>query len=254
MFIIPTLYLRQQRIANLAQEQPSPIPADPQAAGDFLRAAGVEMLHLIDIEAPSAAGHSPNEPVIRLLAQECGFHCQLSAKTRALETISHYFQTGIARIVLGTLAYQQPRFAEAVAAQFPGKVGVEITVRHGKVAIKGWTVAANKSAAEYLARFREQGISFVLYSDVNEVGTLTTDNVARIRTFAERAGVPVIQSTDLESLDQLRQLLHLEKFGVMGTILGRSLYENRFDLVSLITMTKEHELNIASDEATLIPE
>ncbi len=252
MFIIPTIYLRKQRLANPAPDATPPFPLETSALIDHLRAAGIEMLHLIDLDAPPAAGPIVNETVIQSFAQS--FHCQLSAKTRATETLQRYFQLGVARCVLGALAYQQPAFAEQAAKQFPKKIGVEITVRHGKVAIPGWTVAANKTAAEYLARFREYGMAFACYSDVDEAGTLQADNFRRIREFAQQAGMPIQQSSDLHSLDQLRQLLLLEKFGVMGTILGKSLYEGRFDITSLVTMAKEFEQSIASDESTVMPE
>jgi phosphoribosylformimino-5-aminoimidazole carboxamide ribotide isomerase len=254
MFVIPTVYLRGGTIANPTEAGASPLPHEVRPLAENFRHAGVEMVHLVDLEAPAAAGHSPNETVIRTFTEEFGFHCQLQAKTKSVDMIAHYFQLGIARCILGTLAYQHPEFAETAAGRFPGKIGVEIHVRHGKVAIPGWTVATRKTAIDYLDRFRDQGVALVLYSDVDIDGELSPDNFARIRTFAEQAQMPVIHNADITTTDQMDHLLQLEKFGVMGSVFGRSLFEGRLDLFALISMVKDHEQTIEQEDATLIPD
>lgn len=252
MFIVPTIYLRRRQLASPAPDVPPPFSLEVSALIEHFRAAGIEMVHIIDFDAPAATGPIMNEAAIKSLARV--FHCSVSGKTRATETIQRYLQLGVARFVLGPLAYQQPALAQQAAQQFPQKIGVEISVRHGRVTIPGWTVAANKKAADYAQRFREQGITVVHYSDVDEMGELQADNLRNIREFAAQAQMPVLHSADLASLEQLRQLFLLEKFGIMATILGKSAYDGRFDLASLVTLTKEYEQSIASDETTVVPD
>jgi phosphoribosylformimino-5-aminoimidazole carboxamide ribotide isomerase len=254
MFIVPTIYLRGKQVANPAPDAKMTLPTDPTQLAEHFRAAGVEMIHIVDLDAPPVTGPIINEASIRTFTKDFNFHCQISAKTRSTDILHHYFQLGITRCVLGTLAYQQPAFAEEAAKRFPGKVGVEINVRHGKVAIKGWTVAANKTANEYLDRFRDMGITLALYSDVDESGDIASDNLARIRAFAEQARMPVLHNTDLASVDELKQLFLLEKFGIMGTVLNRSLFDGHLDVGGLITLTKEQELSMETDDSTMIPD
>lgn len=252
MLIVPTIYLRKQRLASPAPDVTPPFSLEPPALVEYFRSAGIEMVHIIDLDAPPATGPIIDEALIKLFAT--AFHCSISAKTRATETMQRYFQLGVARFILGPLAYQQPSLASNAAKQFPKKIGVEIAVRHGKVAIPGWIVAANKTAADYADRFREMGIAIAHYSDVDEMGELQSDNFRSIREFAQHARMPIVHNADLASLEQLRQLFLLEKFGIMATILGTSCYDGRFDLVSLVTLAKEYEQSIESDETTLVPE
>jgi phosphoribosylformimino-5-aminoimidazole carboxamide ribotide isomerase len=143
-----------------------------------------------------------------------------------------YFDVGVGRIILGPIAYQKPAFAQEMADRFPGKIGIEFTVENRRVVIKGWTVAAHKTASDYLERFRDMGFALSLYSDVNEHGVVTPENLGRVRAFTSEAQMPVIHGADLESLEQLEPILHLEK--------------------ALITMTKEHELRDSDEDSTII--
>lgn len=254
MLVIPTLFLRQQRVINPAPDASPSLPGDPLVLAQQWRDAGVEMLHVVDLDAGLVGTAPPNVPVIHRLVTTCGFHIQVTGGMRTADAAKRYFDHGVARIILESIAYQQPAFTEELARRFPGRIGVEIGVRHGKVVIKGWSVAAHKTATEYLQQFRTAGCTMVLYADTNEHGALTAENFQSIRAFAQQARMPVIHHTDIETTDQLEQLIHLEKFGVMGTILGKSVYEGRFDLEALVTMTKEHELLAATDEHTVIPE
>ncbi|MBI4237359.1 MAG: hypothetical protein HY696_02925 [Deltaproteobacteria bacterium] len=253
MLLIPTLFLRHQHVVNPAPDAKSPLPTDPLALGRQWKAAGIEMLHIVDLDAGVVGSPLPNLPLITRLVTECGFHCQVMGGIRTAETAKRYFDHGVARIFLESIAYQQPTFAEDLARRFPGRIGVEIAVRHGKVAIKGWSVAPHKSATDYLQQFRASGIAAVLYADVNEHGMLAAENFQSIRAFAQQAQMPVLHHTDLETTEQLEQLIHLEKFGVMGTILGKSVYEGRFDLEAIVTLTKEQEQIAAADEDTVMP-
>lgn len=253
MLIIPTIFLRGGQIANPAPEARTALPSDPRVFAEYLRTAGAEMVHVVDLDPPNG-GPVPHAKLLQAFVQEFGLHCQLSSQIRIVDDVERYLQHGMARVILGPIAYQKPDFARQVVQRFPGHLGIEITVRNRKVVIPGWTVAANKTAQDYLEQFRQMGMSIVLYSDVNDEGLLATDNLHQIRELASVAQMPIIHNTDLKSFDELRQLLYLEKFGVMGTILNKSLYEGRFDLESLITMTKEFELTEESEESTLIPE
>ncbi|GEM_PF-1043371 len=254
MFIVPTIYLRGRRAVNPAPDAQPALPSDPMALAHIMQAAGVELVHIVDLDAPTATGSLVHESIIKQYTTHFQLRCQLAAgHLRSADIIQRYLQTGIARVILGSLAYQQPDFAREVAQRFPRQIGIEISVRHQKVFIKGWTVAANKTALEYLERFRDLGITLAVYSDVDEHGALGATNFQNIRHFAEQAQMPVLHGCDLQSTAQLHELFYLEKFGVMGTILGKSWYEGRFDLGALVRLTKEREQSTETEDATVLP-
>lgn len=252
MFVIPTIYLRNHRIANPAPESRFHLPEDPMALATEMAQAGVEMLHIVDLDAPQTTGSVAHADIIRHFCAQERFLVQVTGPIRTTEVIDRYFQLGVGRVVLGTIAYQKPTFTTEAGKRFPNRLGIEIDVRHQKVVIKGWTMAAHRSALDYAQQFKAAGIGSVLYSDVDEAGHLGPDNYRRIREFALRCAMPVIHATDLNSIEELEQVLLLEKFGVIGTLFSKSLYEGRFDMKGVVTLVKERGL--PAEESTLIPE
>lgn len=252
MLVIPTIYLRNHRVVNPAPEARFHLPEDPMALAEEMAHAGVHLLHLIDLDAPQTTGHIGHADLVRQLCDKGRFAVQIAGPIRTVEAIDRYLQLGVSRVILGTIAYQIPTFTAEAGKKFPGKLGIEIDVRNHKVMIKGWTVAANKTALDYAVQFRSAGIAVALYSDVNEAGQITPANFQGIREFARQCRMPVIHATDLNSLEELEHVLLLEKFGVTGTLLSKSLYDGRFDIKGLITLAMERGL--PDEESTLIPE
>ena len=252
MFVIPTIYLRNHRIVNPAPDARFHLPTDPLLLADEMERAGVRFLHVVDLDAPQTNGPVAHAGIFQRLTANGRFTVQVAGPIRTIDTIERYMQLGTARTVLGTIAYQKPAFTTEAATRFPHRIATEIEVRNTKVVIKGWTAAANKTALEYAAQFRSAGVSCILYSDVNDAGMLDPGNYRRIRDFASAARLPVIHAADLGTVEELEQILLLEKFGVIGTLLSKSLYEGLLDIKGVVTMAMERGL--PSDESTLIPE
>lgn len=252
MLIIPTMYLRNQRVANPAPESPFHLDEDPVRLADAMERAGVTTLHCVDLDAPQTTGPVGHADLIRRLCTGGRFSVQIAGPIRTVETIDRYLQLGATRIVLGTIAYQHPNFTKEAGKRFPHRLSVEIQVRDGRTVIPGVAVAAQKSPLEYAQQFREQGISTLLYADVNADGQIGPENVARIRDFASKARMLIIHSTDLHSIEELERILLLEKFGVIGTLLSTSLYEGRFDIQGVVTLAAERGL--PGEDSTLIPD
>ncbi|MBI2346347.1 MAG: hypothetical protein HYV03_05600 [Deltaproteobacteria bacterium] len=252
MLVIPTIYLRNHRVANPAPEARFHLPEDPLVLADEMQQAGVTTMHIVDLDAPQTIGHVTHGDLLKQFTEGGRFTVQVAGPLRTVEAVDRYLQLGVARIVLGSIAYQKPAFTAEVGKRFPHRIAVEISVRHNRVAIPGWTVAAHKSALDYGRQFADAGVSCVCYSDVGEGGELTAENMTNIREFASHIRMPVIHATDLTTIEELEQMLLLEKFGVIGTLLSKSLYEGRFDLKGIVTMAMERGL--PAEESTLIPE
>jgi len=226
------------------------IPAgDPLKTAQKWFNAGAELIHIVDLDAP-AIGASPNTEFFKKLGDKLKVAYEIEANVRSIDTVEKYINAGACRITLGTIAYRKPAFLSELCERFPKKVAVHIDVRRSKVAIRGWSVATNKTAVDYVKQFRDAGVNFFYYSDSEEEGgALKPADFGRIRDFLRKTKVEIIHTTDVSSIGDIEQLIMLESYGLRGTLLTKSLNEGRIDLEAAITFTKNLSRS-GADEST----
>lgn len=238
MLLIPVMYLRGGTVLKPSGSGGPPVKSDPlELAKDWLN-AGVELIHIIDLDMP-ASGETPNIDILKKIDTKLKIAFEIEGNLRSADTAKHYFNAGAMRITLGTIAYQKPAFLAELCKAFAGKIAAHIDVRRGKVAIKGWSVATNKTALDYVAQFKEAGINTIYYSDTEEEGLLKDADFLRIRDFLRKAFVKCVHTQDVSKPADIEQLIMLEPYGLTGTLLSHSLYEERIDLEATITLAKE---------------
>jgi len=238
MLLIPVMYLRGGMVLKPAGSGGPSVKTDPlELARDWFN-AGCELIHIVDLDVP-ASGHSPNCDLLARMSGELKLGFQIEANIRSVDTAQSYFGAGAVRLLLGSIAYQKPVFLAELCRAFPGKIATQIDVRRGKVQIKGYAVAANKTALDYVEQFKEAGVTTVFYSDSEEEGVLKPADFGRIREFLRKALIKTIHTTDVATGYDIEKLIMLESYGLLGTMLCRSLYEGRVNLESAITLVKE---------------
>ena len=130
-------------------------------------------------------------------------------------------------MVVGTAAAADPSFIPAaVAVAGAGRIAVGVDARNGFVALRGWTETSTLRAEELVRRVSADGATTVIYTDVSRDGMLQGPDIAGAVAL-QQAGARVIASGGVSSLDDLRAVCEA---GLAGAIVGRALYEGRFDL------------------------
>lgn len=238
MLLIPVMYLRGETVLKPSGSGGPPAKSDAIALAKDWSNAGAELIHIIDLDMP-ASGESPNIGVIKKIAQEVKISFEVEGNLRSIDTAKHYFDAGALRITLGAIAYQKPQFLSELCKNFTGKIGVHLDVLREKVNIKGWSVATNKTALDYVKQFKDAGVQTIYYSDAEEEGVLKETDFLRMRDFLRKALVKCVHTQDISKPADIEQLIMLEPYGLTGTLLSRSLYEERIDLEATITLAKE---------------
>jgi len=242
MQIIPVLFLRGGGVFSPVSATVNKVKGSPLDVAKGWYKAGAETIHVVDMDVP-LAGPSPNNELIGRIHQELRLAVSVESHIRDAETAGGYFAAGVSRLVLGAVAYQKPQFLTELAQRFPGKLAVHLDVRNGKAVIKGWTVAPNKTAMDYVEQFRQAGVSAFYYSDSEQDGVIKEDDCIRMRDFLKRAHVKAVHTTDIASPADLEKILILESYGMSGTLVGKPLYDGRIDLEGIITFAKEQAKN-----------
>lgn len=251
MHIIPTIYLRDNKALRIETGGGTFFNEDPVVMARELSSIGAELLHLVDLNTP-ATGNVPHLSLIKKIADESALKIQLSGNIRSEDIVEKYISSGCERVIVGIIGYQKPDFLKNLCQKFPGKIAMNIEVISGKVVIKGWAVAAKKTALDYAEQFHDAGVSAILYSDVEREGLLNDGDIKRVLKFSRETPIPILHSTDVSSTKELELLMKLESPRILGTILGKSMYNGTVDIATTIAHAIE-ETPSGMDEPTLIP-
>lgn len=209
---------------------------DPAAQAQAFEAAGCAWLHLVDLNG-AFAGRPVNEAAVRAILAAVRLPVQLGGGIRSLPQIEAWLTAGIARVILGTVAVEEPDLVRAAASAFPGQVAVGIDARGGRVATRGWAEESDLSAPDLARRFEDAGVAALIYTDIDRDGAMGGPNIAATAALAKAVRLPIIASGGVASL---ADLLALKETGVIaGAISGRALYDGALDLAAALAALKE---------------
>jgi len=228
--VYPAIDLRGGRVVRLRQGDPNcqTVYDDrPEAVAERWRAAGAEWLHVVNLdgafETPDAANRRALERILSL-----GGDVQFGGGVRSLDAIAELLAMGVRRVILGTVAVEDPALVAQGLARFGAEaVAVGIDAREGRVRTRGWTVDSALNVLDFARQLADLGLKIVIHTDITRDGVGRGVNVAASRTLAEESGLRVIASGGVASLDDVRRV---RQAGLAGVVIGRALYEGQIDL------------------------
>lgn len=208
---------------------------DPAAQAATFAAAGCDWLHLVDLNG-AFAGQPVNGAAVEAILARVALPCQLGGGIRDLATIGMWLEKGLARVILGTVAVENPALVRQAARAFPGQVAVGIDARNGRVATKGWATETDVLVTDLARSFEDAGVAAIIYTDINRDGAMGGPNVEATEALARAITIPVIASGGVASL---ADLIALRDTGVIaGAISGRALYDGAIDLPQALKALK----------------
>ena len=230
MILYPAIDLKDGQAVRLLRgdmDQATVFNDDPAAQAKAFEAAGCEWLHLVDLNG-AFAGAPVNGAAVEAILQATGIPAQLGGGIRDLGTIEAWLQKGLARVILGTVAVEDPTLVREAARRFPGQIAVGLDARDGRVATRGWAEETDVQVIEQARRFEDAGIAAIIYTDIDRDGAMQGPNVPATEALARAVKIPVIASGGVSSL---ADLMALRETGVIaGAISGRALYDGAIDL------------------------
>jgi phosphoribosylformimino-5-aminoimidazole carboxamide ribotide isomerase len=167
-----------------------------------------------------------------------GCRLEVSGGLRTLGAVREVFGAGADQVTIGSAAFLNPELILAACREFPGRVCGAIDARAGHLAIRGWVETSQLTTTEAIERFRAAGVAAINLTDISRDGTEVGVDPAQYRAVAQSAGIPIVASGGVATLDDIRALAPLYGAGVVGVIIGRALYEGRFSLPQAIAATQ----------------
>jgi phosphoribosylformimino-5-aminoimidazole carboxamide ribotide isomerase len=201
---------------------------DPAAQAREFVDAGCEWLHLVDLNG-AFEGEPVNAAPVEAILSQCKVPAQLGGGIRDMATIENWLNKGLQRVILGTVAVENPDLVREAARAFPGHVAVGIDARDGKVATKGWAEETNVMVTDLAKSFEDAGVAAIIYTDINRDGAMQGPNVQATADLANAVSIPVIASGGVSSIADLKALKSCGA-PLNGAISGRALYDGAIDL------------------------
>ncbi len=227
MLVIPAVDLLEGKAVRLLRGDPSRKTVFSENPVEVARKwweLGATWIHVVDLDG-SLKGRPGNRKIVEEITRSVGASIQLGGGIRDLDLASAYISAGVQRIVLGTVAVENPDLVAQACERWPGRVAVALDARGGKVVVRGWKDTTSLDTVELAKRLEGMGVSVFIHTDVERDGTREGINFQELLRVARALEVPVIASGGVGCLDELKRLKELEGEGVEGVIIGRALYD-----------------------------
>ena len=238
MEIIPSIDLQDGVCVRLYQgdfERQTVFSNDPLEVARRWTDAGAVRIHIVDLDG-SRDGVPMNLDLISSIANSVCVPVQVGGGIRSIENAKLFLESGVQRLVVGTVAVENPGLVEEMCMKWgPEKVVVALDSRDGKVAVKGWMEGTQVDALDLARQMAALGIQRFLYTDISRDGTMTRPNFEAVHRMVEHTGLAVQASGGVSSLDDIRAL---GLTGAEGVVVGSCLYRGTVDLVEAISVAQ----------------
>jgi len=210
---------------------------DPVALAGRFVAAGAPWLHVVDLDA-ARTGVPVNRATVLAIARAAGVPVETGGGVRTLADVAELLDGGLARVILGTAALDDPGLVRAATATHPGRVALGLDYRitedgRAEVAVRGWEHGSGRTVGELLEEVAGAGLAAVIVTSIERDGMLTGPDLDGLRAVLASTDVPVIASggvgsvADIEALAALVVVVGGEERRLTGAITGKALVDGR---------------------------
>jgi phosphoribosylformimino-5-aminoimidazole carboxamide ribotide isomerase len=210
---------------------------DPVSQAQAFVAAGAPWVHVVDLDA-ARSGEPVNRPVIARIAAAIDVPLQVGGGVRDEAAAKALFDAGVARVVVGTAALENPAFVRRLAAAHRVAVGLDAKGR--EVAVHGWIEGSGRDVVDVAAEFADAGVEALVVTQIARDGTLEGPDLDGLAEMMGASPIPVVASGGVGTLAHLEALgaLVVGERRLAGAIVGRALYERRFTIEDAVAATR----------------
>ncbi|HJD98215.1 1-(5-phosphoribosyl)-5-[(5-phosphoribosylamino)methylideneamino]imidazole-4-carboxamide isomerase [Mailhella massiliensis] len=233
MIIFPAVDLQNGKAVRLKQgraEESTIFNDDPVEAALHWQNQGAEWLHLIDLDG-AFQGRSVNADLVARISKALDIPIELGGGVRDEKAARMWFDAGVTRLIIGTMALEKPKEYARLCALFPGRIGVSLDAVDGRLKTRGWVTDAGLTVDEVMPRLVDDGTAFIVYTDIARDGMQSGVNMPMLTHLAQTSPVPVVAAGGVATLDDIKALYPLSvEAHLQGAISGRAIYEGTLDL------------------------
>ena len=234
--IYPALDLKDGNCVRLVHGKENKMTiyeVDPIKQVNFFLNNGFKWVHVVDLNA--AFGKHDNKQIILQILKtfKKNIKVQLGGGIRSVEDIKFWIDAGVSRTVIGTLAFKNPDLINNFSDIFKKKLALSLDIKNKKIAVNGWTKLLEIDPIKYVNQIDKKYFDKIIYTDISKDGTLEGVNVLQTKKFAKSIKIPIIASGGISNINNVKALYDHRNIGISGAIIGKAIYEKKFDLRKL---------------------
>jgi phosphoribosylformimino-5-aminoimidazole carboxamide ribotide isomerase len=245
--LYPAIDLRGGRCVRLVEgdfDRETVYGDDPVAVAVSFAESGARWIHVVDLDA-ARTGDPVNRAVVTRIATAVaatGVRVQTGGGVRTIADATALLSAGVARVVIGTAAVEDPDLVRRIADRWPGRVAVGLDHRNGDVRTRGWTEGGGKRVDDLVPSVLAAGASVVIVTDISRDGLMAGPDVEGLSALLEATGAAIVASGGIRDLEDVRSLASLGAAGarpLVGAIAGRAVYEGTLDVAAAVALLAE---------------
>ena len=233
MIVFPAVDIKNGQAVRLRQGRADDVTVFSDRPADMAlhwQKQGARFLHLVDLDG-AFDGRSPNTRLVQSICTRLSIPVQLGGGIRDADSARGWFDLGVTRLIVGTMALEEPARFSALCRTFPGRIGVSLDAEDGRLKSRGWATDTGLTVDEALPRLLDDGAAFIIYTDISRDGMQSGVNLSALEHVIRLSSAPVIAAGGVGVLDDIKALYPLSRSGKLeGVIVGRAIYENTLDL------------------------
>jgi phosphoribosylformimino-5-aminoimidazole carboxamide ribotide isomerase len=236
--VYPAIDLRAGKVVRLQEGDPARLTAyseNPAETAQRWLQAGASWLHVVNLDGAfgesDKANHLALQDILRV-AKEFNASVQFGGGIRSLDSVESALSLGASRVVLGTIAIENPDIVAKALMKFGiEQIAVGIDARNGLVRVRGWKENSGISATDLAIQMRNLNLRTVIFTDVSRDGVGKGLNISATRELANVSGLDVIASGGVQTVEDVTAARNAN---LAGVVIGRALYEGTIDLKSAL--------------------
>ncbi|ARK20716.1 1-(5-phosphoribosyl)-5-[(5-phosphoribosylamino)methylideneamino]imidazole-4-carboxamide isomerase [Sporosarcina ureae] len=233
MILFPAIDIRDGKCVRLIQgdyAQEIIYNDSPTNMAQEWQSQGAEYIHVVDLDG-AKTGNSANKQAIEAIAKAVNVPVQVGGGIRNMEIVDSHIANGVARVIIGTAAIQDPEFLKRAVEKHDDKIAVSIDARNGFVATDGWTETSDVKAVDLLQDLAKIGVKTVVYTDIMKDGMLQGPNFEELKIMDDASAIDIIASGGVSTEEDIKKLAASDMY---GAIIGKALYEGKLSLKKLL--------------------
>ncbi|MBO4311520.1 MAG: 1-(5-phosphoribosyl)-5-[(5-phosphoribosylamino)methylideneamino] imidazole-4-carboxamide isomerase [Desulfovibrionaceae bacterium] len=246
MILFPAVDLKDGKAVRLRRGKADDVTvfsSNPQSMALHWQEEGAVFLHLVDLDgAFNGPEKSPNIAIVRDICKTLSIPVQLGGGIRSEESARAWLDAGVTRLIIGTMALEEPKRFAKLCQDFPGRIGVSLDAENGRLKTRGWVGESGLTIDDVLPRLHGDGAAFLIYTDITRDGMQSGVNLQALERLARASAVPVIAAGGVATLEDLKALYPLSlNANLEGAISERAIYEGTLNVREAMAWLNEQK-------------
>lgn len=241
MILIPAVDIKGGRVVRLTRgdfAKETVYSDSPEAVALKWEQEGAKMIHVVDLDG-AASGRRKNLGSLKNICRAIKVPIQFGGGLRSIQAIDEVFSLGVSRAVIGTKVFDLKMLKQLVK-KFGNKIVVSLDVRGDALQIGGWKSQVKLMKIDSLCKELEKlGVQNAIFTDVARDGTLLGPNFEKTEHLLKTTNLKIVVAGGISELKDLNKLKAMKYPNLFGVIIGKALYEKRFELPEALALVSE---------------